>query len=40
MERELIRSTLEVTDNNKSETARKLGVARQTLLNKIKEYDL
>ncbi len=40
MEREVIRSTLEKTGNNKSQTAKKLGVARQTLLNKIKEYGL
>ncbi|WP_028580661.1 sigma-54-dependent transcriptional regulator [Desulfogranum japonicum] len=40
MEREVIRSTLALTNNNKSETAKKLGIARQTLLNKIKEYDL
>ncbi len=40
IEREVIRSTLEKTGNNKSQTARLLGVARQTLLNKIKEYGL
>ncbi len=40
MERELIRSTLEQTGGNKSKTAKILGVARQTLLNKIKEYGL
>lgn len=40
MEREVIRSTLEKTGNNKSQTAKRLGVARQTLLNKIKEYGL
>ncbi len=40
MEREVIRSTLEATGNNKSQTAKRLGVARQTLLNKIKEYGL
>ena len=40
MEREVIRSTLEKMGNNKSQTAKKLGVARQTLLNKIKEYGL
>ncbi len=40
MEREVIRSTLKATDNNKSQTAKRLGVARQTLLNKIKEYGL
>lgn len=40
MERTVIKSTLERTGHNKSQTAKKLGVARQTLLNKIKEYDL
>jgi transcriptional regulator with PAS, ATPase and Fis domain len=40
MEREVIRSTLEKTSNNKSQAAKQLGVARQTLLNKIKEYGL
>ncbi len=40
MEREVIRSTLEATGNNKSQAAKRLGVARQTLLNKIKEYGL
>jgi two-component system, NtrC family, response regulator HydG len=40
MEREVIRSTLNKTGNNKSLTAKKLGVSRQTLLNKIKEYGL
>jgi DNA-binding NtrC family response regulator len=40
VEREAIRTTLEQTDGNKSRTARILGIARQTLLNKIKEYAL
>lgn len=40
VEREVIRSMLEKTENNKSLTAKKLGIARQTLLNKIKEYKL
>lgn len=40
MECELIRITLKNTKNNKSKTAKKLGIARQTLLNKIKEYGL
>jgi len=40
MERELIRSTLAHTEGNRSRTAKILGVARQTLLNKIKEYEL
>lgn len=40
MEREVIKTTLDKTGNNKSLTAKKLGIARQTLLNKIKEYQL
>ena len=40
MEREVIKATLEKTGNNKSLTAKKLGIARQTLLNKIKEFKL
>ena len=40
MEREVIKSTLNTMGNNKSLTAKKLGVSRQTLLNKIKEYGL
>lgn len=40
MEREAIRATLAQTHGNKSQTSRILGIARQTLLNKIKEYDL
>ena len=40
MEREMIRATLRETGNNKSLTAKKLGIARQTLLNKLKEYEL
>ncbi len=40
MEREAIRTTLGQTDGNKSQTAKILGIARQTLLNKIKEYGL
>ena len=40
IEREAIRATLESTGFNKSKTAKKLGIARQTLLNKIKEYKL
>mgnify|MGYP001824148553 CR=1 FL=1 len=40
MEREVIRSTLEKTGHNKSQAAKQLGVARQTLLNKIKELSL
>ncbi len=40
VEREAIRATLEQTDGNKSQSAKLLGIARQTLLNKIKEYGL
>jgi transcriptional regulator with PAS, ATPase and Fis domain len=40
MEREMIRATLTDTNNNKSLAAKELGIARQTLLNKIKEYNL
>jgi len=40
MEREMIRSVLQETNNNKSLTAKKLGIARQTLINKLKEYNL
>ncbi len=40
MEREAIRATLEQTGGNKSQSAKLLGIARQTLLNKIKEYGL
>ena len=40
MERELIRATLQQTNGNKSQTAKILGIARQTLQNKMKEYDL
>ncbi len=40
VEREVIRATLEKNDHNKSATAKKLGIARQTLLNKIKEYGI
>jgi DNA-binding NtrC family response regulator len=40
MEREAIRATLKQTDGNKSRSAKLLGIARQTLLNKIKEYGL
>ena len=40
MEREVIKSTLNSTGDNKTLTAKKLGVSRQTLLNKIKEYGL
>ena len=40
MEKEAIRTTLKQTEGNKSQTAKLLGIARQTLLNKIKEYGL
>ncbi|SHO46725.1 sigma-54-dependent transcriptional regulator [Desulfopila aestuarii] len=40
LEREAIKATLSQTGNNKSLTAKKLGIARQTLLNKIKEFGL
>ncbi|MEA2115706.1 MAG: sigma-54 dependent transcriptional regulator [Thermodesulfobacteriota bacterium] len=40
MEREFIRTTLLQTGGNKSKAAKLLGIARQTLLNKIKEYNL
>ena len=40
VERETIRTTLKQTDDNRSRTAKILGIARQTLLNKIKEYGL
>ena len=40
MEREMILNTLAETGHNKSKTAKILGIARQTLLNKLKEYDI
>ena len=40
MERELIAATLKETGGNRSESARILGISRQTLLNKIKEYGI
>ncbi len=40
MEREMIKAALHETDNNKSLAAKNLGIARQTLINKIKEYNL
>ncbi len=40
MEREMIRSTLAQHNGNRSKTAKVLGVARQTLLNKLKEYEI
>jgi two-component system response regulator HydG len=38
IEREAILTTLEATDGNKSETARRLGITRKTLHNKLKAY--
>lgn len=40
MEREFIRTILAQTEGNKSRAAKLLGIARQTLLNKIREYKL
>ena len=40
MEKELILSTLRQTDNNRTQAAKILGVTRQTLQNKLKEYGL
>ncbi len=40
MEKELILSTLRQTDNNRTRAAVILGITRQTLQNKLKEYDL
>ncbi len=40
VEREVIRATLEQTGGNRSRAAKLLGIARQTLLNKIREYGL
>lgn len=40
MEREMIRAILQDTNNNKSMAAKRLGIARQTLFNKIKEFGL
>jgi two-component system response regulator HydG len=38
IEKEAILSTLDATDGNKSETARRLGITRKTLHNKLKTY--
>jgi len=40
MERELIMKTLDDNDNNRTRTARILGITRRTLQHKLKEYDL
>lgn len=40
MERELIKATLKEAGGNKTQTAKSLGITRQTLLNKIKEYHI
>ncbi len=39
-EKTLILQTLEQTDNNKSEAAKRLGIARKTLHSKLKLYDI
>lgn len=40
MEQEIIKIALQKNNNNKTLTAKKLGIARQTLLNKLKEFGL
>jgi two-component system response regulator HydG len=40
VEAELIQRTLEETGGNRSRAANMLGITRQTLLNKIREYGL
>ena len=40
VEAELIQRTLEETSGNRTKAAGMLGITRQTLLNKIKEYNL
>ena len=40
IEKEAIVATLAATDGNKSETARRLGISRKTLHNKLKAYAL
>ena len=40
VEAELIQRTLEETGGNRSRAASMLGITRQTLLNKIREYGL
>ena len=38
-EKELIKQTLKETEGNKSEAARRLGITRKTLLNKLQRYE-
>ena len=40
IEKEAIIATLEATGQNKSEAARRLGISRKTLHNKMKGYEL
>jgi len=40
IENEAILATLNATDGNKSETARRLGITRKTLHNKLKSYTI
>lgn len=40
MERNLIANTLRATANNKSETAKRLGMSRKTLYDKLRRYDI
>jgi two-component system response regulator HydG len=40
IEKEAILATLKATDGNKSETARRLGITRKTLHNKLKTYSM
>ncbi|BBO73941.1 acetoacetate metabolism regulatory protein AtoC [Desulfosarcina widdelii] len=40
IEREAITATLQATDGNKSEAARRLGITRKTLHNKLKSYGI
>ena len=40
VEKEMILSTLKVVKGNKSEAARKLGINRRTLYNKLQKYGL